>query len=241
MLLEAIVERGAPIMANRVRALISKIFNCGLQHEIVESNPVFGVARPTREQSRERVLTKDEIRRFWLACDAQSPRVAAWCRLRLPTAQRGGELLNMRWRDIEDEWWTTPGEFVKNRRTNRVYLNELSRSILAGLPRQESESVFPESLMGDYKHVGRRLAKESRAAIHDFRGHDLRRTAASHMTSAGVPRLVVSRILNHSDEGDITGVYDRYGYDREKKKALDLWIRRLKAILANADPTSQRN
>jgi hypothetical protein len=58
--LEAIVERGAPIMANRVRALISKIYNWGVQNEIVEANPVLGVARPSRERARERVLTKDD-------------------------------------------------------------------------------------------------------------------------------------------------------------------------------------
>jgi integrase len=148
----------------------------------------------------------------------------------------------MRWRDIEEPWWTIPGEFVKNGQTHRVYLNDLSRSVLANIARHESEWVFPESLMGDYKHVERRLAKEGRAALEDFRGHDLRRTAASHMTSAGVPRLVVSRILNHSEDGDITGVYDRYGYDREKKKALDQWNKRLKAILFdNDDQAPQRN
>ena len=85
--------------------------------------------------------------------------------------------------------------------------------------------------MGDYKHVGRRLAQPTRANIvaqpkalgaardrADVRGHDLRRTAASLMAS-GVPRFVISRILNHSAEKDITSVYDRYSYDSEKRAA----------------------
>lgn len=99
--------------------------------------------------------------------------------------------------------------------------------------------------MGDYRHVGRRLAQATRANIIteqkfnsrgrdkvDIRGHDLRRTAASLMASGGVPRFVISRILNHSEEKDVTWVYDRYGYDAEKKAAMDFWNRQLAAILS---------
>ena len=67
-------------------------------------------------------------------------------------------------------------------------------------------------------------------ALDHFTPHDLRRSAASHMAGAGVPRLVISKILNHVEKG-ITAVYDRHTYDQEKKKALNAWGRRLEAIL----------
>jgi len=153
---------------------------------------------------------------------------------------RGGELLQMRWQDIDQKshFWSIPGEYVKNAHGHRVYLSELARKLLAAVTRDEkSVWVFPKSFMGDYKHVGRRLAQSSRANIIveekatpggrdkvDIRGHDLRRTAASLMASGGVPRFVISRILNHSEEKDITSVYDRYGYDIEKKAAMDFGI-----------------
>lgn len=73
-----------------------------------------------------------------------------------------------------------------------------------------------------------RVAGSSKVA---FRGHDLRRTAASLMVGAGVSRLVVSKILNHVETG-VTAVYDRHSYDREKREALDFWGRRLSAIVA---------
>ena len=60
--------------------------------------------------------------------------------------------------------------------------------------------------------------------------HDLRRTAASHMTGMGVPRLTVSKILNHIESG-ITAVYDRHSYDQEKRQALDLWADKLRKII----------
>lgn len=51
------------------------------------------------------------------------------------------------------------------------------------------------------------------------------------MASGGVPRFVISRILNHSEEKDITSVHDRYSYDVERKAAMDSWNRQLAAIL----------
>ena len=43
------------------------------------------------------------------------------------------------------------------------------------------------------------------------------------MVGAGVPRLVVSKILNHVETG-VTAVYDRHSYDLEKRAALDFWV-----------------
>jgi integrase len=64
------------------------------------------------------------------------------------------------------------------------------------------------------------------AGIENARPHDLRRTAASMMTSMGVSRIVVGHILNHAERG-VTAVYDRYSYDAEKRAALNLWSERL--------------
>ena len=64
----------------------------------------------------------------------------------------------------------------------------------------------------------------------DFRGHDLRRTAATSMASAGVSRLVIGKVLNHAEKG-VTAVYDRHSYDSEKRTALETWARTLTVIL----------
>jgi hypothetical protein len=54
------------------------------------------------------------------------------------------------------------------------------------------------------------------------------------MASAGVPRLTISKILNHVERG-VTKVYDRHSYDPEKKAALSWWATRLLAILEDKD------
>lgn len=66
----------------------------------------------------------------------------------------------------------------------------------------------------------------------EFRGHDLRRTAATKMAEAGVPRHHISAVLNHVEGGArVTRIYDRYNYDAEKRKALETWALALKAIV----------
>jgi hypothetical protein len=89
-LVEAIAERPAPIAANRIRALISKIFNFGISREMVEFNPCLQLEQPASERRRDRVLTDAEIRTFWTALDHEPLAIAAAFRLRLVTAQRGG-------------------------------------------------------------------------------------------------------------------------------------------------------
>lgn len=73
-LIDEIAARPAPISANRVRALLSKFFAVAIEQDVVESNPVLNTPRPGEERRRERVLTADEIRKFWTACDAWTPR-----------------------------------------------------------------------------------------------------------------------------------------------------------------------
>ena len=67
--------------------------------------------------------------------------------------------------------------------------------------------------------------------IPDVRPHDFRRTAASMMASVGIQRLVIAKVLNHVDRG-VTAIYDRHGYDAEKRVALEMWDRTMTAILA---------
>jgi integrase len=64
-----------------------------------------------------------------------------------------------------------------------------------------------------------------------FTPHDLRRTAATQMASMGISRLIIGKVLNHVEPG-VTSIYDRHGYDVEKRAALDAWAGRLSAILS---------
>jgi hypothetical protein len=65
-----------------------------------------------------------------------------------------------------------------------------------------------------------------------FTPHDLRRTAATIITAMGCPRYWAKLILNHA-EHDVTGIYDQYAYDWEKKKGIEVLNYALECIISN--------
>jgi integrase len=224
---EVIAER-APISANRVVALLSKLFTFALDREIIDTSPAVKITRPGTEQKRDRVLTDEEIRTFWTTTEALDAPMRAFYRLRLLTAQRGLEVSTMRWEDLDlgAAWWTIPATVAKNKLSHRVPLAPTVVDLLKALPRTKHTKYVLDGARG------KRQQAEAAATfgIPDFKGHDLRRTAASLMAGSGTPRLVISKILNHVETG-VTAVYDRHSYDAEKKIALDQWARTLDGIL----------
>ena len=230
LLVEAIASRGAGIMANRTTALLSKIFKFALDDELIDASPAVRITRPAAEQKRDRVLTDDELRALWQSFDALSPPMAAVFKLRALTAQRGGEVASMRWQ-------TRPtGRLVDDPVGAQQERAGASRA--AVLARHSPPGALYATAAPDATYVlegarGRRQLSEAAATftVPDFRGHDLRRTAASLMAGSGVPRLTIGKILNHV-ERDVTAVYDRHSYDAEKRVALEQWGRTLTGILA---------
>ncbi len=142
-LLDSIVDRGAPIQANRTLALVRKIFNWGVSRDIVEANPCIQVKAPGKEKQRDRVLSNDEIRAIWEAFTGLDPLVAATFKLRLITAQRGGEVQSMSWQDLDlgQGWWTIPSEFTKNELSHRVPLSEMAMKVIMEIKALANERI----------------------------------------------------------------------------------------------------
>jgi len=269
-LLDKIVDRGAPIQANRTLALIRKIFNWGISRDLVEHNPCTQIKAPGLEKQRDRVFSETEIKDLWEAFEAEGKTIEPMFKLRLITAQRGGEIESMRWQDInlETGWWTIPAEYSKNNLSHRVPLSKMALKILLGHKKAISDDLekskqkaeisrkpvnktlyatkkkkYAEWVFPSPVYKGSHITNVQKAAsrvkeysgIKDFRLHDLRRTAASMMTGAGIPRLVVSKILNHVEQG-VTRVYDRHSYDNEKRAAIEKWTQLLEQIITGEKP-----
>ncbi len=233
-LLETILARGAPIAANRTRAVIGKMFAWAVDQDLLDSNPCTGLKRVAPEQRRDRVLTEKEIHLLWWALEAEDPSIRDAMRLLLLTAQRSSEVKGIRQEQIQGDLWTVPSSITKNKRTHLV---PLSRQVLAVLderraagtplliesPRRQGEPLSEGAL----SHAAVRL---SRKLGFSFSPHDLRRTAGTYLPSLGVQRFVVSRILNHTDSS-VTGVYDLYSYLPEKRAALQAWADHLDTLI----------
>ena len=133
LILERIVDRGSPIMANNTFAVLRKMFNWAIEKDILPHTPCTGVKPPAPKVSRDRVLSEVEIKTFWGNLDAcaVSSEIRAALRLILATAQRPGEVIGMHTSEIDGEWWTIPAERAKNKKAHRVYLSPLARGIIA--------------------------------------------------------------------------------------------------------------
>ncbi len=236
-LLEDIADRGAPVGANRTLEIIRRMYNWGIEREIVSVNPCQRIKKIGVERRRERVLNDDEIRAVWKAFEQETPRMCAHFRLRLLTLQRGGEISRMRWPDLDlrSSWWTIPPEFSKNGLAHRVPLSSPAKEIVESMQSiaDGSEWVFPSPTgKGPLRVFWRAIMQIKENSGVEFVPHDLRRTGASRLTGdLGFSRFVVGRVLNHLETG-ITATYDRHTYDREKRQALDAWGRRLMEIVS---------
>jgi integrase len=246
-LLDGIAERGSPIQANRTLAVVRKMFNFAISRDILDATPVAMVKAPAKENQRDRVLSADEIRAFWQGLDTapMSEGVKLALKLQLVTAQRPGEVarISLTELDIQETIWTIPAERAKNEQGHRVPLSPPALELIqqARFQAGDSQWLFPSPrIEGPIapRSIDHALHKAlSGMGLANITPHDLRRTAASNMTALGINRLVVSKILNHVEKG-VTAVYDRHGYDAEKRHALEVWASRLEEIVSGKPATS---
>lgn len=241
-LLKQILDRGAPIMANRVFSALRKFFNWCKERRYVTSSPCAGMRRPRlHEPSRERELSGDELRQVWQAADREGWPFGPFTQLLILTGQRKSEVAGMRWSEInlETKTWTLPSSRVKNARQHSVPLSDAAITIIEALPRTSDEFAFStndRTVISGFSHAQARL----RYGMEPWTFHDLRRTFTSGLARLGVPPHICEAALNHKS-GVISGVakiYNRYTYQREKRAAMKRWAQEVQAIVEGREPAS---
>lgn len=234
-----IEESGAPRMAEVVKALVTQMFRHGVDAGLLDTSPA--VALPmigNRGEVRQRILSDDEIKTFWdkLPDAALAEQTKNAYRLLLILGQRRGEVALAEWSefDIDGGIWTIPALHSKNGKPHVVPLPQMAIDVLKAMQNGEAwllpsprgkgpmePHALSRGIRNNEKHFGIDPA---------FTCHDLRRTVASQMAALGTARLVVGKILNHTDRS-ITAVYDQHDYLPEKCAALDTWSEHLRAIV----------
>ncbi|GGD42099.1 tyrosine-type recombinase/integrase [Sinisalibacter lacisalsi] len=241
-LLDTIVDTGRATTANRVRAYLSKFFSWAVEREIVDASPTAGVKAPAKEVSRDRVLSDDEIRWFWKACEAEGQPWGPLGLTLLLTGQRLGEAAGMTDSEIDGGLWRLSAARTKNGRAHDVPISEAVMGVLGDIERIAGDAGYIHTttgaapLSGFHKgrnHIADRMAEiatEERGEpvdIPHWTFHDLRRTAATGMARLGIPVRVTEAVLNHvsGTGGGIVAVYQRHDYADEKRQALEAWGR----------------
>jgi integrase len=237
-LLDAMVDRGAPVMAKQTHSTVRKLLNWAVDRGVISASPCLRIPPPARANDRDRVLSDDELRSVWNGCDRLGWPFCHVVRLLMLTGQRREEIATMRWPDIDigAASWTLPRSSTKNKRGHEVPLAPAVVSILKALPKVHDELVFTTN--GRVPVAGSSIAKRrldtavatqradaSLPPIADWHLHDLRRTMASGMARLRIAPHVIEKVLNHQS-GVISGVaaiYNRHSYQDEKRQALETW------------------
>ena len=187
-LLDEIEDANGPVMANRILATIRRVMNWHASRSDEFRSPIVrGMAR--KERARSRVLTDDELRAIWKAADATPGPFGALVQFLLLTAARRAEAAEMTHAEIEGTDWTLPE--VRNKvKVGLVRpLSPAAQDVLAKLPRiGKAGFVFTTggtTGIGAFSQFKRKLDKA--AGVTGWTLHDLRRTARSLMSRAGIP------------------------------------------------------
>lgn len=241
-LLDGIADSGRVVSANRVRAYLNKFLNWCVERDVIDQSPAMGVKPAAKEKSRDRVLSDDEIRWFWEACQLEGHPWGHLGKLLLLTGQRVGEVCGMTDGEVGSDLWRLSADRTKNGCAHDVPMSGATLQALGDIERIKSDrgliltTTGKTPLSGFHKgrnHLAERMieiASEEMGEAVDiphWTFHDLRRTAATGMAQLGIPVRVTEAVLNHvsGSGGGIVAVYQRYDYADEKRDALNAWAR----------------
>jgi len=251
-MIQTVVKRGAPTVANDVLRWIKRIFDFGIKRQVVEINPASAFDPSDaggKEEGRDRWLARNEIIRLFQAMRDKAGTFTIEnlyaVRLLLILAVRKEELIAAQWKefDLDNAVWNLPEERTKTSAAIDIPLPAVAVETLRELHRLACGSgyVFPARKMQsrmiphiDLNTLNAALSKHIKPLLADmpnFTIHDFRRTARTHLAALGVDPYVAERCLNHKLKG-VEGTYNRHDYFDERKAALNEWAKLLKALEA---------
>lgn len=214
-MIEKIGAGGSHITANRAHGVVRQVLNYALKRDLIQANPALAIERVFPEHSRERVLTEDEIARFWAFLEAAranaglglapgqeegerpinglSWSAATALQVCLLTLQRAGEVVGARIEEFSwtDRLWIVPAERMKGKRAHAVPLSDLALSrFREAFDRSGGAIAFPDR-SGQAPLEGKRLTRAMARSCQlipmaHASPHDLRRTGRTMLTSERV-------------------------------------------------------
>ena len=172
---------------------------------------------------RSRVLSDDELRSIWRAAEAYEGPFGAYIKFLLLTATRRNEAADMRRSEfVDQETWVIPAARYKTAMDTLIPLSRAAREVINAVP-----MIGPGDLVFTYdgrrplrSYVRPKRDLDRVSGVTGWRLHDLRRTARTLLSRAGVEADIAERCLGHVI-GGVRGTYDRHAYEQEKRKAFE--------------------
>jgi integrase len=252
-LIESLIADDKPVLANRVQALVSKIFSFAVDAALLDANPAARLKKRAKETAMTRVLDDSEIRLFWskIMSPPVSPATGLALRLALLTGLRAGEVAGIHRSEIialddaDNAAILIGGERTKNGRAHFVPLSPMAQQVVFDAL-SEGDYLFPSRTNDGEAMDAHTLARAMSRFADDLdttdegvatwkaeppTPHDLRRTVGTRLSALGVPKEDRMACLNHTDTGIHAKHYDTYERAKEKRAALNRWAVALAAII----------
>jgi integrase len=232
-LLDHIEDKHGARTADYALACLSRLFNWHAIRDDEFTSPIVrGMRRQnTKQHARTRVLFDDEIRRVWAAASAEGP-FPAYIKFLLLTSARRSEAAAMTWAELDGGDWILPAARNKTGVNLVRPLSKAVQAILAERPRIAGcPYVFSNdgrSALGGFSRQKQRF--DAACGVTDWTIHDLRRTARSLMSRAGVSPDHAERCLGHVI-GGVRETYDRHAYHTEKQRAFEALAAQIEQIV----------
>ena len=237
-LLDKLEEENGPVAADRCHAFIRRVLNWHAERDDDYRPPLLRLKprKSASEQARDRILDDRELRAVWQIASEMPAPFGPFVRFLLLTGARRTEASAMRWDEIKGTDWVLPA--ARNKAAARSAkakdltrpLSAAAQAVLDGLPKL-GDYVFTaggQRPLTGYSKPKQRLDEAVRAAIgaRDVKTerwtlHDLRRSAASLMQRAGVPREHIEACLGHVVPG-VAGIYQRHKHHAEMARAFEM-------------------
>ncbi len=248
-LLQSILDRGSPTMANNILGWIKRLFDYAIKRHIVESNPAsaFTVADAGgKVRRREFYLTREKLAEVLVAiplCRSFSRSCELAFYLLLLLGGRKMELLSATWGefDLDKQIWVLTAERTKTEKGITIPLPTLAVTWLkeAKYLGCGSDYVFPAISQQSKPHMAQNtlnraieMLRQQVEGIEKLNVHALRHTARTHLAELGVQQEVAEVCLNHSLKSQgMPATYNHYQFFEERKAALELWATVIKSLL----------
>ena len=255
-LVEGIVKAGKHTAANRVHALVSKVFSFAMDCDLHDANPAARLRKRGTENPGKRVLNDDEIRVFWnkIIQAPVTPLVGNALRLILLTGARANEIAGAMRTELKSlkaakkAAWIVPAARVKNKRDHLIPLSSLGlklvqdalkrggedETFLFPSPTKEKRPITSHSLAVAMSRFCDNLTEDDQVSTSLREDppspHDLRRTFATRLSALGVPREDRDACINHA-RTDIGATYDLYEREKEKRAAVHALSKQVEHIV----------
>jgi integrase len=220
--------------ANRLRANLAAMFTWAMQRGKVEKNVVM-LTEKRKEQSRDRVLSNDELAAIWNVCPEGD--FGNIVRLLMLTGQRRSEIGGLRWSEIDlrNAQINLPGDRTKNGHPHFIPMSQPVLAIIQSQPHIR-EQLFGrgDSAEGFVGWSAAKAALDERLPdMPHWSLHDLRRSFVTGMAELGVQPHIIEMAVNHQSghKAGVAGTYNRANYHAERKVALDKWAAHIMALV----------